>query len=79
MWACGGFVLHLLEIPYVEIEMSLAGVFVLALAALHLWRTLRAELRPRKCVFCGEKIPADEHAHHLEICGLKMMLSRRQT
>jgi len=29
-----------------------------------------ARLRPRKCVFCGESIAADEHPHHLEICGL---------
>jgi len=64
------------EIPYFEIEAALAGAFVLALATIHLWRAVHSELRPRKCVFCGESIAADEHPHHLEICGL-MTLSVR--
>jgi hypothetical protein len=66
------------EIPYFEIEIMLAGAFVLTLGVLHLWRTVRSEVLPRKCVFCGDTVPAHEHTHHLEICGLKMM-SRRGT
>jgi hypothetical protein len=69
---------HLPEIPYLWIETALVGFVVLALAAIHLWRVLRSELRPRTCVFCGESIPSDDHAHHLEICGLKALLSRRK-
>jgi hypothetical protein len=61
---------------YFELEMIVAGAFVVAIGALHLWRTFRSETRPRKCVFCDDLIPADEYAHHLEICGLKT-LSRR--
>jgi hypothetical protein len=64
------------EIPYFEIEAALAGAFVLALATIHLWRAVHSELKPRTCVFCGERIDADEHPHHLEICGL-MTLSLR--
>src|SRR5271165_2570830 len=64
------------EIPYFQIEAGLAGAFVLALATIHLWRAVHSELRPRKCVFCGETVDAEEHPHHLEICGL-MMLSIR--
>ena len=57
-------------------EAGLAGAFVLALATIHLWRAVHSELRPRKCVFCGESVAADEHPHHLEICGLKTLSLR---
>jgi len=67
---------QLLEISFWEVELFLAGGFVLALGALHLWRTFMSELRSRKCVFCGEAVPPDEYAHHLEICGLKMIARR---
>jgi hypothetical protein len=69
-------VFYIPDIPYIQIELLLAGVFVLALAAIHLWRTFRAEVRPRTCVFCGHSVPAAEHAHHLEICGLKRLMQR---
>lgn len=69
-------ILDLPDIPYFQIELLIAGAFVLALGSLHLWRTFRAETRPRKCVFCGVTVPPDEHAHHLEICGLKMIQRR---
>jgi hypothetical protein len=36
-------------------------------------RMIKAEFSKKRCVFCGEKIPADEHSHHLEICSLKIM------
>jgi hypothetical protein len=31
------------------------------------------EFRSKKCVFCDQSIAADEHSHHLEICGLKAL------
>jgi hypothetical protein len=64
------------EVPYFQIEMRIVGAFVLALLAIHLWRVIKSELRSRRCVFCGKSIAPDEHAHHLEICGLKMMYKR---
>jgi len=76
---CEDAMVHLPEVPYFQIEMLIAGAFVLALGAIHLWRAIKSELRSRRCVFCGESIAPDEHAHHLEICGLKMIMSRRQT
>jgi hypothetical protein len=69
---------HLPEIPYLWIETALLGFVVLALAAIHLWRVLRAELRPRECVFCGASVASDDHAHHLEICGLKTLLAHKK-
>lgn len=69
---------HLPEIPYLWIETALIGFAVLALAAIHLWRVLRSELRPRTCVFCGASVPSDDHAHHLEICGLKALMTRKK-
>jgi hypothetical protein len=70
---------HLPEVPFNELHAFFYGSGALIFGLILLVRFIRSEVRPRKCVFCGEKIPADEHAHHLEICGLKMMLSRRQT
>ena len=67
------------DIEYFQIEAILASVFLLALLTLHLWRTIKAELRSRKCVFCDEQFPADEYTHHLEICGLKRLSKAQQS
>jgi hypothetical protein len=64
---------HLPEIPYLWIEGLLVGLVVLILAVIHLWRMVRSEVQPRRCVFCGESIPNDDYTHHLEICGLKTL------
>ena len=53
------------------------GVAVLIIAALQLWRMVRGEVRPRKCILCGEKISPEDYVHHLEICALTRELSRR--
>src|SRR5450631_4031071 len=63
------------DIPYAQIEILLAGTFVLVLGAIHLWRVLKSEIRPRKCVLCDESAPADEYAHHLEICVLRQKVA----
>jgi hypothetical protein len=70
---------HFEEIPYSHIEALLVGAFILALAVIHLWRTLKSELRKRECVFCGKAVPSDEHAHHLEICGLRRIYDGDRT
>lgn len=63
-------------IPFLWMEATLLGSVALTLAAIHFWRIIRSELRPRKCVFCGDSIPAIEHEHHLETCGLRKLLTR---
>jgi hypothetical protein len=68
--------MQLLEIPYHDIEVSALATFALAFLGLHLWRLLKSEVLPKKCVFCGGSISPDEYAHHLEICGLKALASR---
>jgi hypothetical protein len=45
---------HLPEIPYFWIEAALFGLGVLVLAAIHIWRAIRSEVRPRTCVYCGQ-------------------------
>ncbi len=66
------------EIPYTKIETLLVGAFILALAAIHLWRMLKSELSSRECVFCRKTVPADEHTHHLKICGLRKLYDDNQ-
>ncbi len=61
------------------IEALLFGLLAIVLAAGLAVRIFKAEFRRKKCVFCGESIPADEHAHHLEICGLTILMERRYT
>jgi hypothetical protein len=69
---------HLPAIPYLWIETALFGVGVMVLAAIHLWRVLRSEFRSRTCVFCGDSVRSEDHAHHLEICGLTALLENKK-
>jgi hypothetical protein len=61
------------EISFNAFEAFLFGALALVLAAGIVHRIIRDEFRRKKCVFCGDLVPADEHAHHLEICGLKKL------
>lgn len=63
----------MLEIQFNAFEALLFGALALVLAVGIANRIIKAEFRRKKCVFCGDSIPADEHAHHLEICGLKKL------
>jgi len=74
-WAKNAMV-QLPEVPYFQIETLMVGAFLLVFLAIHLWRFIKWALRSRRCVFCGASLASDEYAHHLEICGLKMMHRR---
>ncbi len=67
----------LIETHLTAIETLLFSGLATLLAAKLAARVFKAEFRRKKCVFCGESISADEHAHHLEICGLMKLLDRR--
>jgi hypothetical protein len=64
-------------IPYMEIEIVLAGAFVLLHFAVLLWRGVKAEIGHRVCPFCSKRVAADEYSHHLELCGLKKLWHAR--
>jgi hypothetical protein len=61
------------EIPFNTFEAFLFAALALVLSAGVATKIFKAEFRPKRCVFCGESVAADEHAHHLEICGLKKL------
>ena len=63
------------EIPFTEIDTILFGALASALAVAVVIKILKNEFRSKKCVFCGNFIAADEHAHHLEVCGLRNLLA----
>jgi len=68
---------HLPEIPFNAFESLFFCLVAFLLAVALGRRILKSEFGKKTCVFCGAEVPAEEHAHHLEICGLKMM-GRRQ-
>jgi hypothetical protein len=61
---------NLPEIPFVWIDTVIVGLAAAAFLAIHLWRALRLEVRPRTCVFCHKSVRAADYEHHLEVCGL---------
>lgn len=63
----------MIEYPFNTVEALLLGGLALGLIGGLVRRIVKAEFRPKECVFCGRSVAADEHAHHLEICGLKKM------
>lgn len=67
------------QLPEIQFN-SIEGYFLCVIALLLVFalgkRIIKHEFLPKKCVFCGASVPADEHTHHLEICGLKMMHRR---
>lgn len=67
----------LIETHVNGIEALLFSLLAILLAARLAARIFKAEFRRKRCVFCGEAIAADEHAHHLEICGLMKLMERR--
>jgi hypothetical protein len=68
--------IQLPEVPYSQIESSIVETFVLLLLVIHLWRAIKSEFCSRRCVLCEKSVAPDEHAHHLEICGLRMTHKR---
>lgn len=61
------------EFPFNTVETLVLGGLALGLVASIAIKILKAEFRSKECVFCGRSVPADEYAHHLEICGLKKL------
>ena len=62
---------HVPDIPYFQIEVILAGCFVLFSGATRLWRVFKSDISPRKCILCSRSFPADDYARHLEMCAIK--------
>lgn len=65
------------DLSFSNLDALTVGVGVLLLTGASLWRHIRAELKPRECVFCGGVFAPDEYARHVESCALKKMLAQR--
>jgi hypothetical protein len=61
------------EFPFNSVETIVLGVLALGLVVNVAIKVLREEFCSKECVFCGRSVAAGEHAHHLEICGLKKL------
>ena len=69
----------MLESVYFQMEAALVGGFVVIFAAIHLWRSLRGEMRAKICVVCNRSLAAEEHVHHLELCATKLRARLERT
>ena len=68
--------MHIPDSPLNTVESAIFGVVALLSAMRVAKRILKDEFYSKRCAFCGNLIPADEHAHHLEMCGLKKLGGR---
>ena len=64
------------EIPFNELDSFLLASAVTILGAIFLYGRIRSEICPRTCDLCGRRVRPDEHAHHVTVCALKIMLRR---
>ena len=67
---------HLPEIPFNELDAFLFASAAIVLGVVSLYRFVRSEVRSRTCDFCGVRIHPEEHAQHVTVCALKLMLRR---
>jgi len=67
---------HLPEVPFNDLDSFLLASAVTILGVIFLFGRIRSEVCRRTCDFCGKRVLPHEHAHHVTVCALKVMLLR---
>jgi hypothetical protein len=64
------------DVPFNEYHSFIFASGAVILGAIFIGRLIKSEVCRRRCDLCGARVPPDEHAHHVTVCALKLMLVR---